>query len=138
MEKKAAQAPRKKANAENKVHVSTPSEPQQFEAKARYIWYSPYKLRPIADVVRGKNASYALQWLATYRTKRAESIRKTIESAVANAKNLASVDVSALTIKDIRIDQGPIHKYFKPSAMGRSQPQRKRLSHIQVILGTKA
>ncbi len=32
----------------------------EYIAKARYIWYSPYKLRPLADVVRGKDAEYAL------------------------------------------------------------------------------
>lgn len=108
-----------------------------FTAHARYVWYSPYKLRLLADVVRGKDVNYALQWLTTYRTRRAEPIKKTIESAVANAKSLSNVDASTLTVKEIRIDQGPTHRYFKPSAMGRSMPLRKRLSHISVILGTK-
>jgi large subunit ribosomal protein L22 len=134
MNKKAAQGPIKTRKAE----MTEKPMPQYFEARARYVWYSPYKLRPIADVVRGTDVSYALQWLRTYKTKRAESIRKTIESAVANAKNRASVDAAALTVKEIRIDQGPTHRYFKPSAMGRSAPQRKRLSHVSVILGTKA
>lgn len=110
----------------------------QFLAKARYIMYSPYKLRPIADVVRGKDVGYALNWLLTYRTQRARSILKLIESAVANAKNNGNVEYSDLLIKEIRIDQGPIHKYFKPGAMGRANIQRKRLSHLSVILETKA
>lgn len=110
----------------------------QFLAKARYILYSPYKLRPIADVVRGKDVGYALNWLLTYRTQRARSILKLIESAVANAKNNGNVEHSNLLIKEIRIDQGPIHKYFKPGAMGRANIQRKRLSHLSVILETKA
>jgi large subunit ribosomal protein L22 len=37
-------------------------------------------------------------------------------------------------IKEIRIDQGPIIKYFKPGAMGRASMQRKRLSHIEITL----
>jgi large subunit ribosomal protein L22 len=107
-------------------------------AKARYIWYSPYKLRPLANIVRGKDVTYALQWLETYRTQRAGPLKKMIESAVANAKNKSNVHPSALTIKEIRIDQGPIHKYFKPGAMGRAMVQRKRLSHLSIILETKA
>ncbi len=139
-----AKAPKASAKAPSprpkKVAASTTADkvvPSQFTAHARYVWYSPYKLRLLADIVRGKDVTYALQWLTTYRTRRAEPIKKTIESAVANAKNLSNVDASTLTVKEIRIDQGPTHRYFKPSAMGRSMPLRKRLSHISVILGTK-
>ncbi len=106
----------------------------QFVAKARYIWYSPYKLRPVADVVRGKDAATALKWLATYKTKRAVSIKKLLESAVANARNLKNIAPENLSVKEIKVDQGPIHRYFKPGAMGRAMIQRKRLCHISVVL----
>lgn len=106
----------------------------QFKAIARYVKYSPYKLRPIVDVVRGKKAQYALDWLAVYPAQKATPIKKAIESAVANAKNLSQIAVNDLKISEIRIDGGPVHKYFKPSAMGRSSIQRKRLSHIVVVL----
>ena len=110
----------------------------QFVAKARYIWYSPYKLRPLADVIRGKDAVSALNWLTTYKTKRAVSIKKVVESAVANARSLKNISPKDLSIKKIFIDQGPIHRYFKPGAMGRAMIQRKRLCHISVILESKA
>lgn len=110
----------------------------QFEAKAKYVDYSPYKLRPVANVVRGKDVMFALNWLATYRTQRASAIKKLIESAVANAKNGKNVESAALLIKEIRVDQGPIHRYFKPAAMGRASVQRRRFSHISVILETKS
>lgn len=106
----------------------------QFVAKAKYIQCSPYKLRPIADVVRGKNITYALSWLATYRNRRVEPMQKVIESAVANAKNLGATNGGSLIIKEIRVDQGPIRKYFKPGAMGRAVIQRTRSSHLSVIL----
>lgn len=110
----------------------------QFLAKARYIWFSPYKLRPIVDVVRGKDVVYALNWLSTYRNKRVLPIKKMIESAVANAKQKEAISShSDLIVKDIRVDQGPIHRYYKPGAMGRAMPQRKRLSHLSVILEKK-
>lgn len=109
----------------------------QFSAKALYVWYSPYKLRPIADVVRGKDVVYALNWLSTYRSQRVTAIKKMIESAVANAKNKSNVEPTVLTVKEIRIDQGPIHRYYKPGAMGRARIQRKRLSHLSVILEQK-
>lgn len=106
----------------------------EFKAKAKYIHYSPYKLRPIADVIRGKSASYALDWLKIYKVKKAQPILKTLESAVANANNLDSVSKEDLFVKEIRIDQGPTIKYFKPGAMGRSNPYRKRMSHISIIV----
>ncbi len=106
----------------------------QFNARARYIRYSPYKLRPLADVIRGKNVGYALRWLATSSLKRAVPLEKIVASAAANAKQLEDVDVSSLKIKEIRIDQGPSYRYFKPGAMGRSNVYKKRFSHISVIL----
>jgi large subunit ribosomal protein L22 len=106
----------------------------QFLAKARYVRYSPFKLRPLVDVVRGKNAQYALDWLMTCQLQRALPVRKIIASATANAKSLKDVDAKRLRIKDIRVDQGPTHRYFKPGAMGRANMQRKRLSHLSIIL----
>jgi len=106
----------------------------QFVAKARYIRFSPFKLRPLVDVIRGKDVKYALNWLATYPVKRVLPIKKVLESAVANAKNAQNIEAAALFIKDIRVDQGPMFRYFKPGAMGRSNPYRRRLSHMSVIL----
>lgn len=106
----------------------------QFNAKARYVRFSPYKLRPLADVVRGKDVSYALNWLATHAVKRIVPVQKAIESAVANAKQQGNLDKTALYVDEIRIDEGPSYKYFKPGAMGRSNPQKRRFSHISVIL----
>lgn len=106
------------------------------KAKSRYIRVSPYKLRPLADVIRGSTVGKAFSWLKTCGLQRARSITKALESAYANAKNIhPDIDsMDAVFIKEIRIDQGPIIRYFKPGAMGRANPQRKRLSHIEIIL----
>lgn len=106
------------------------------KAKTKYIRVSPYKLRPFVNVVRGYSVERALAWLKTCAVKRVLPLIKTLDSAYANAKNLhpdlnADVDI---IIKEIRVDQGPIISYFKPGAMGRACPQRKRLSHIEIIL----
>lgn len=112
------------------VEVST----MQFNAKARYIRYSPYKLRPLVDVIRGKNVQDALGWLATYASKRAVPVEKIVQSAAANAKQLQSLELADLVIKEVRVDEGPMLRYFKPGAMGRSNIYRKRLSHMQITL----
>ena len=107
---------------------------KNYVAKAKFVHYSPYKLRPIVDVIRGKNARYALSWLATYPTQRAKPIEKVLKSAVANAKNRGNVDTANLIIQDFRVDQGPIFRYFKPGAMGRPTVMRKRFSHITCVV----
>ena len=106
----------------------------QFSAKAKNIYYSPYKLRPLVDAIRGKNVNYALNVLVTTPLKKAVPIKKLLQSAAGNAKNLKNVDARELFIKDIRVDEGPMFRYFKPGAMGRAKVQRRRFSHISVVL----
>ena len=109
----------------------------EFTGKARYIRYSAYKLRPLADVIRGKQAAFALGWLTTYRNQRSEPLRKLVESVVANAKQLKNINENALMVQEVRIDQGPKQRYFRPGAQGRAMPQTKRLCHISVVLTAK-
>jgi large subunit ribosomal protein L22 len=109
----------------------------QFVAKAKNVWYSPFKLRPLIDVVRGKDVNYALNWLKVQRSQRVEPIKKTLESAIANAYHLQNIDAEGLRVKEIRVDEAAKHKYFKPAAMGRAMVYRKRLSHINVVLESK-
>lgn len=94
-------------------------------------------MRLLANVIRGKNASYALGWLTTYNTRRSCPLKKLIKSAVSNAENLQGMKADALRIKELRIDQGPIVRYYKPGAMGRAMVQRKRMCHMSVILEPK-
>ena len=106
-----------------------------FKASAKYVKRSPYKLRPIVDVIRGKNAAYALGWLKVYGIDKSLPVKKLLDSAIANARNLQEdITPQDLVIDEIRVDQGPAYKYFKPSAMGRSAVLRKRLSHITIVL----
>lgn len=109
----------------------------KFNAIAKFVRYSPYKLRPLVDNIRGKSVKFALGWLTAYGAKKAVPVKKLIESASANAKHLHDIENSDLYVCEIRVDQGPIFKYFKPGAMGRSNPYRKRMSHISVVLKNK-
>ena len=109
----------------------------QFVAKSKFVRRSPYKLRPLADFIRGKSVKTALDWLYAHETQRVRPIKKMIESAVANAKNLKNAKLKNLYIKELRVDQGPIFRYFRPGAMGRAEVLRKRFSHLSVILEDK-
>ncbi|MBU1007478.1 50S ribosomal protein L22 [Candidatus Dependentiae bacterium] len=111
----------------------------QVKAEGKYIRISPYKLRPIADVIRGKSLAESQAYLKAHMTKRVKPILKVLDSAYANAKNLhKEVDSpEMLMIKKIAVDQGPVLKYYKPAAMGRAAVQRRRLSHVTVVLEKK-
>jgi large subunit ribosomal protein L22 len=106
----------------------------RFIAKARYVRYSPYKLRLLADVIRGKNVQYALNWLSTCALRRANPLYKVVASAAANARDVKNVATTHLSICEIRVDEGPTFNYFKPGAMGRANVQKKRISHISVTV----
>ena len=106
-----------------------------FKASAKFIKRSPYKLRPIVDVIRGKSAQYALDWLKVYGLKKSMPVRKLLESAIANAKDLnEEIKIENLKLAEIKVDEGPTYKYFRPTAMGRSSILRKRLSHMTIVL----
>ena len=110
----------------------------QAQAISKYIRISPYKLRPYADVIRGNTVGKAYAWLKTAANRRTGPLLKAVMSAAANAKNRGgeAVIIDELRIREVRVDQGPIIRYFKPGAMGRGVIQRKRLSHIKVVVET--
>ncbi len=109
------------------------------KAKSKYVRVSPTKLRPYADVVRGYTVERALAFLQTCGIARVKPLEKTIASAFANAQHKEKKEIAphTLVIKEIRVDQGPVFRYFKPGAMGRASVQRKRLCHLEVILAPR-
>ncbi len=112
---------------------------ERYQAVAKYLPYSPYKLRPIADVIRGKNAKDAINWLKIYHNKRTVPVEKALMSALANAIDRKCPGTeSEMIVSEIKIDQGPVRKYFKPGAQGRSTVLRRRFSHITVVVELKA
>jgi large subunit ribosomal protein L22 len=118
----------------------------QGKAVAKNIKCSPYKLRPVVDVIRNKDVLYALNWLQNiYRNKKALPIRKVIDSALANflCKNSLHPKTRSLEVckeiflLEIKVDQGLIRKYFQPGPQGRAKVLRTRYSHISVVVGNK-
>ena len=112
----------------------------QFSAVSKYVRVSPYKLRPIINVIRGKSVSQSQAYLRTHLMQKMKPILSALDSAYANAQNLSGSDKilpEDLVVKSIFVDQGPILRYHKPAAMGRASIQRKRLSQITVILEKK-
>lgn len=108
----------------------------QFRAISKYVRVSPYKLRPIVDVIRGKSLAESQAFLRTHMMKKVKPILKALNSAYANAQDRSDSKVAPeeLVVKRVFVDQGPVLRYYKPAAMGRAAVQRKRLSQITVVL----
>ena len=108
-----------------------------FSASHMHARMSPYKARPVIDLVRGKNVDDAMSILEWQDRRAAPMIRKVIQSALANASNDLGVKLNRLVVSDARVDGGPLlggRKRFMPRAMGRAFPIRKRTCHILVTL----
>ncbi|MGI6637988.1 MAG: 50S ribosomal protein L22 [Desulfobulbus sp.] len=109
----------------------------EVRAVAKYIRISPQKARLVADVIRGMDAGQAVTTLRFMPKKGAGIIRKVLESAVANADQMGTVDVDTLYVKEILVDGGPMLKRFRPRAQGRATRILKRSSHITVVVDEK-
>ncbi len=110
------------------------AEPVLVRATSKYVRVSPRKARLIADQVRGKHIDDARSLLQFSPRSAAEDISKVIESAAANAENNHELIGDEMIVAEIRVDEGPTLKRFRPRAMGRATPIHKRTCHISVAL----
>lgn len=106
----------------------------EARAIAKYVRISPLKVRKLVGAVKGKPVEAGLNILKFMPQKAAGIVEKTMRSAVANADHTGGMDVDALVIRNIIVDQGPSLKRFRARARGRGARILKRTSHITVIL----
>ncbi len=106
-------------------------------ATARYVRISPYKARPVIDLIRGKPVDEALKILQFTPKKAARLIKKVLESAIANAENNYGMDVDRLYVVEAYVDEGPRLKRIWPRGWGRASRILKRMSHITVVVEEK-
>jgi large subunit ribosomal protein L22 len=97
---------------------------------------SPRKVRLIADLVRGKDVTKALETLKFVNKRASEPFSKLILSAVANAKSQGHATES-LMVRSVAVDKGTVLKRIMPRARGTAARINKRSSHVSVELGTK-
>jgi large subunit ribosomal protein L22 len=95
---------------------------------------SPSKLKPVTDLVRGKDLTEALTILKFTPGKSAELVEKVVQSAKANAENNFEMDADKLYVAEIHANQGPTMKRWRAGAQGRAGRILKRSSHISVVL----
>lgn len=103
-------------------------------AIGKYIRISPYKVRAILDVIRGKGYLEAVAILSSFNKSSSLPVLKLVNSAAANAENNLELNKDDLYVAECFAGQGPTLKRFRPRAHGRANSILKRTSHITVIL----
>jgi len=115
--------------------MATKKENTEYKAVTKYLIVSPYKIRPVADLIRRKPYTDAVSLLENMPHKGARLIRKTVVSAASNALNRDKQLVEdMLYIKEIKIDEGPRMRRVWFRARGRADMLVKRMCHITVIV----
>ena len=108
----------------------------EAKAIAKYVRMSPIKLKPVADLVRGKDVNEALTILKFTPGKGAEIVEKVVQSALANA-DVKEMDTDNLYVAEVYANQGPTMKRWRPGSQGRASIILKRSSHVGVTLREK-
>ena len=106
------------------------------EARAvlRTIRISPQKLNLVAALIRGKKVATALADLEFSRKRIAGTVRKTLESAIANAENNHDLDVDELVVSEAHVGKALVIKRFSPRGRGRVGKILKPFSHLTIIV----
>lgn len=109
----------------------------KVRAQAKYIRQSPYKVRRVLDLVRGLPVEEARSVLTFTNRRAAGTIKKVLDSAVANAEHNHALDGDELFVAEAYADEGPTLKRYRPRARGRATRIRKRTSHITIVVAEK-
>jgi len=120
-----------------KTEKIQPKEVKEVKAFARYIHISPRKLRLVANLIRKTPVDIALEQLRFSSKNGALPISKAINSAIANAIHNFNLNRDNLYVKAITVDGGPVYKGYAQRAQGRAFVERKRTSHISVVLESR-
>ena len=107
-------------------------------AIAKHVRISPYKVRVVLDIIRGKGYEQAVAILENTPKSASEPIKKVLMSAAANAENNLGMSKDNLFVAACFADQGPTLKRVMPRAQGRAFRILKRTSHITVVLDARA
>jgi large subunit ribosomal protein L22 len=108
----------------------------EAKATARFVRVSPSKARRVVDMIRGAHVEEARRVLRFTPLGAAVTVRKVLDSAIANAevKSAGAVAPTNLRVAKAFVDEGPTLRRFQPRAQGRAYRIRKRTSHITVVV----
>ncbi|MEE8500262.1 MAG: 50S ribosomal protein L22 [Kiloniellales bacterium] len=103
-------------------------------AVARNLRVSPQKLNLLAQSIRGKSAEAALSELTFSKRRIAGDVKKTLQSAIANAENNHQLDVDRLYVAEATVGKSFVIKRFRPRARGRVGRIVKPFSNLTVVV----
>ena len=106
----------------------------EAQAVARTIRVSPQKLNLVAAMIRGKKVASALADLEFSRKRIAGTVKKTLESAIANAENNHDLDVDALIVAEAYVGKSIVMKRFHARGRGRASRVEKPFSHLTIVV----
>lgn len=106
----------------------------EAKAVARNLRVSPQKLNLVAQLIRGKKVTSALADLQFSRKRIAKDVKKTLESAIANAENNHDLDVDDLVVSQAYVGKSIVMKRFSPRARGRAGKIIKAFSNITIVV----
>lgn len=105
-----------------------------MKASLKNYQQSPRKVRLIGDLIKGKSVAKAQAVLSFLPKRGALPIKKLLESAVANAKD---VSLENLVVMNVTVNKGLVMKRSMPRARGSAFPINKRTSHVLITLKEK-
>jgi len=106
----------------------------EAKAVARTLRISPQKLNLVAALIRGKKVNAALADLEFSRKRIAGTVKKTLESAIANAENNHNLDVDALVVAEAYVGKSIVMKRFHVRGRGRASRIEKPFSHLTIVV----
>jgi large subunit ribosomal protein L22 len=105
-----------------------------FKATHRFARIAASKVRPFADLIRGKAAGEAVNLLRYVPNRGARMLEKVLKSAMANAEEQGARNVDRMKVVDARANNGPMFKRVMPRARGMAYMIRRRFAHIDVSI----
>lgn len=106
----------------------------EARAVARLLRVSPRKLNLLAELIRGKKVDKALADLTFSRKRIARDVKKTLESAIANAENNHDLDVDQLVVSEAYVGKNLVMKRLRPGPRGRASRILKPFAQITVVV----
>jgi large subunit ribosomal protein L22 len=106
----------------------------EAKAVARMLRVSPQKLNLLAQLIRGKKVERALADLEFSRKRIAHEVKKTLESAIANAENNHGLDVDDLVVAQAYVGKALVMKRFHARARGRASRIEKPFANLTIIV----
>jgi large subunit ribosomal protein L22 len=119
--------------------MSKPKHPRTLaETEAQAVTWnirvSPRKLNLVAGMIRGKRAQDAVAQLTFSKRRIAGTVKKTLESAIANAENNHSLDVDRLVVSKAEVGRAMVMKRFHARGRGRASTVEKWFSHLKIVV----